>query len=243
MKIGLLNAYICDPDPNSYQYQYEPMFRHYFSEHISATWILNEYRITQGNWPTTIDECDGWIIGGSPKSVYDKDSWIAELITFVKNCHHHKKSLVGICFGHQLIAQALGGNVRKSEKGWGVGVRDFNMLTSKPWMTETKAHCSLLFSHQDQVKELPEGAELLATDPFCPNQIYTIGDHILSIQGHPEFTTTYMRDRLESRKAIIGDHSYQTACTSLSKPADSALLGSWIHAFFTNAISQYYSAI
>jgi len=239
MNIGLLNAYICDPDPNSYQYTYEPMFRQFFTEQISSTWNLSEYRITQGKWPITIDECDGWIICGSPKSVYDKDDWITELIAFVKNCHQHKKPLVGICFGHQLIAQALGGKATKSEKGWGVGVRDFNMLAYKPWMTEAKKQCSLLFSHQDQVKKLPPSAELLASDSFCPYQIYTIGDHILSIQGHPEFTTAYMRDRLESRKTIIGENSYQAACTSLSKPSDSALLGLWIHAFFSNAKSLY----
>ena len=243
MKIGLLNAYICDPDPNSYQYTYAPMFRQFFSEHISATWDLTEYLITQNKWPKTIDECDGWIICGSPKSVYDGDSWIAELMTFAKNCHRHKKPLVGICFGHQLIAQALGGKVGKSEKGWGVGMRDFNMLVSKPWMPEAKAHCRLLFSHQDQAEELPQDAELLASDPFCPHQIYTIGNHILSIQGHPEFTTTYMQNRLEDRKVLIGESSYQTACASLLKSADSALFGSWIHAFFSDAISKYQLAV
>jgi len=237
MKIGLLNAYICDPDPNSYQHTYAPMFRHFFSEQVSATWSLKEYRITQGEWPETIDECNGWMIGGSPKSVYDGDSWIIELIAFAKECHQHKKPLVGICFGHQLIAQALGGKVKKSEKGWGVGLRNFSMIGTKPFMDEQRTNCSLLFSHQDQVDELPKEAELLATDSFCPNQIYTIGNHILSIQGHPEFTTRYMRDRLESRKALIGDQSYQTACASLTTPADSALLGSWIHAFFASTIS------
>jgi len=238
MKIGLLNSYICDSDPNSYQHTYAPMFQQFFSEQVSATWDLREYRITQDEWPETIDECDGWIICGSPKSVYDEDSWIAELITFTKECHQHEKPLVGICFGHQLIAQALGGKVGKSEKGWGVGVRDFNILASKPWMTEAKKHCSLLFSHQDQVDKLPQGAELLASDPFCPHQIFSIGDHILSIQGHPEFTITYMQNRLEDRKTIIGKHSYQAACASLSQSADSALFGSWIHAFFVNATSK-----
>ncbi|MFC1602541.1 gamma-glutamyl-gamma-aminobutyrate hydrolase family protein [Pseudomonadota bacterium] len=243
MKIGLLNAYICDPDPKSYQYTYAPMFRQFFSEHISTTWILTEYRITQDKWPKTIDECDGWIICGSPKSVYDEDDWIAKLITFAKNCHQHKKPLVGICFGHQLIAQALGGEVNKSDKGWGVGVRNFDMLGYKPWMPEAKKECRLLFSHQDQVETLPPSAELLASDPFCPHQIFTIDEHILSIQGHPEFTTTYMRDRLESRRTVIGENRYQAACATLTKPTDSALFGSWIHAFFASAISKHHSAI
>jgi len=238
MKIGLLNAYICDPDPNSYHYQYEPMFRQFFSEQVSATWTLIEYRITQDNWSKSIDECDGWIISGSPKSAYDSDDWIAKLINFVKECHQHKKPLVGICFGHQLIAQALGGKVKKSEKGWGVGLRNFSIVGSKSFMSEQRTDCNLLFSHQDQVEELPEGAELLATDPFCPNQIYTIGDHILSIQGHPEFTTHYMRERLEDRKKIIGEHSYQTACASLSMPADSTLFGAWIRTFFSQSTQQ-----
>jgi len=232
MEIGLLNAYICDPDPDSYQYTYAPMFQQFFSEQVSATWSLREYRITQGEWPETIDECDGWIICGSPKSVYDKDSWIAELMAFTKKCHQHKKPLLGICFGHQLIAQALGGKTGKSAKGWGVGVRGFEILASKPWMTEAKAQCHLLFSHQDQVEKLPQDAILLASDPFCPHQIFSIGNHILAIQGHPEFTPAYMHDRLEERKEIIGDTAYNRALKSLKKPTDSPLLGLWIEHFF-----------
>ena len=238
MKIGLLNAYLCDPDPNSYQYQYEPMFRSYFTEHVSNQWELIEYRITQGQWPDSIHACDSWIIGGSPKSVYDPDKWITKLIGLVQECHEKKKPLLGVCFGHQLIAQALGGKAAKSSKGWGVGVRRFKLSATRPWMTKVKQDCALLFSHQDQVEKLPQEAELLASDAFCPHQIYMIGDHILSIQRHPEFTSSYMLDRLEARKAIIGDEAYQAACASLTEPTNAVLIGTWIHAFFTQARNQ-----
>ena len=233
MKIGFLNAYVVDQDPNSYQREYAPMFRRFFSEQVSKEWPLSEYVVSQKQWPGSLHDCDGWIIGGSPISVYDRASWIMKLMEFVSACHQHKKPLVGICFGHQLIAQTLGGDVQKSLKGWGVGVRSFNILKAKDWMLEETKTCSLLFSHQDQVEILPQEATLLASDGFCLHQMFSMGDHIFSLQGHPEFSKEFMRNRLKERKETLGDKTYQAALESLEQPTDSHVVGSWIYRFYS----------
>lgn len=232
MKIGLLNPYVLNPAPDSPDHEYGIMFRNYFEASISPEWLLTEYVVSQGRWPGALHECDGYIIAGSPKSVYERSSWIMKLMEFACGCHANRVPLVGICFGHQVIAQALGGGVHKSLKGWGVGVREFKLLNHKPWMEPQLSNCSLLFSHQDQVEMLPHGATLLGSEGFCLHQMYAIDDHIFSLQGHPEFTEAFLRARLKERRDKIGEAEYGLAIGSLEDATDAAVVGQWIRRFF-----------
>jgi len=192
---------------------------------------IKSFKVAQGHWPQSIDECAAWVITGSPKSCYDSDPWIQQLIEFTQSSYKSKKKLLGLCFGHQLIAKALGGNVEKSNKGWGVGIREFNILKNNDWMSPPLKSCSLLFSHQDQVIALPPDSTLLARDEFCPHQMFCISDHIFCIQGHPEFTNAYARQRLDSRRQIIGERAYQQAIESLTKNSDAHIVWQWINQF------------
>ena len=207
------------------------MFLDFFKKILPSE--IKTYRPPFGEVPQNIDECEAWIISGSPKSVYDSDPWIKELISFVQKCDAKKKKLIGICFGHQLIAHALGGKAEKAKSGWGVGIKTFRMFKNKNWMTPNLQEASLLFSHQDQVTTLPKNAELLATDSFCPNQMYEIGGYILCLQGHPEFTKTFMRDRLIARAEIIEPKTYDVAIKSLESETQSNVIGNWIRNFLT----------
>lgn len=227
--IGLINAYMFDPDPKGYQAQYEPMFMGFAKE---SGLDIRSYRVALGEKPKSFDECSGWIISGSSKGAYDNDPWIEELISFIQECHKHKKKLAGICFGHQLIAQSLGGKTEKSDKGWGVGIREFQVKKEMPWMKPPLLNCSLLFSHQDQVTELPPGAEHLASDPFCEYQMYSMGKHVFCLQGHPEFTPEFARSRYESRREKLGNQTYKTAMASLGAPTHRHELGQWLANFF-----------
>ena len=229
--IGILNAYHYDPDPETYQKDYSPMLMDYLRKYFDPK-NLKEYMVAQGEFPADINECEGWIITGSPASCYDNEIWIHQLINFVQDCHKNTKKVLGICFGHQLLAHALGGKVEKSNKGWGVGVRNFSILRNTPWMKSNKKDSSLLFSHQDQVTELPPSAKLIATDNFCPNQIFSIDDHIFSIQGHPEFTKEYAKSRYDSRVEALGESVHKEALRSLTKEGDDKLYGQWIKDFF-----------
>ena len=142
--------------------------------------------------------------------------------------------MVGICFGHQVLAHALGGKSEKSEKGWGLGLKTFDVVAEKPWMHGKQVECALYFSHQDQVVQLPVGAERLGGNEFCENAFFTMGDQVLGIQGHPEFTTNIMEDILAKPKETMGAEARETAVRSLENgPPDNTLVAHWIVNFLT----------
>ncbi|MCB0392716.1 MAG: hypothetical protein KDD58_15610 [Bdellovibrionales bacterium] len=230
MKIGILNAYHFDKTPGVYQEKYMPMLFNFLNEYWPEA-IATEYKVAQNNFPQSEHEQQLWLITGSPLSAYDNIAWINQLKEFIVNANSSKSKLIGLCFGHQIIAEALGGKVEKSQQGWGVGVRNFQIIKNKPWMTPQLTQCSLLFSHQDQVINLPHNAELLATDEFCPNQMYSIDRHIFCMQGHPEFTADYAKERLDTRVEKVGSDRYKLACSSLGQTTQSKEIWTWIKNF------------
>ncbi|MEK6628925.1 MAG: GMP synthase [Bdellovibrionota bacterium] len=235
MNIGILNAYHFEQVPGNYQEEYSQIFIEFVKSVFpdKKTNII-EYKVALGNFPKSVSECDIWFITGSPKSVYEDITWIHQLTDFTKKLHANKKKLVGICFGHQMVAHALGGKVLKSARGWGVGIREFNITQKQTWMTPVDNKMSLIFSHQDQVEIPPPNAKLLAGDEFCSYQMLQIGEHILSFQGHPEFTEKFAKDRLNSRKQLMPLETYQTALDSFKNKNDSKQLIAWIQKFVNN---------
>lgn len=232
--IGILNAYHFDPTAGNYQERYTDLMVRFTTACFPDQQVRN-YNIALGEWPQSLNECEAWLITGSSKGAYDDEKWIRDLQSFILQIHNARKKMIGICFGHQLIAHALGGLVQKSDRGWGVGVRTYEVTFEKPWMDPKKQKISLLFSHQDQVVRLPLEAELLGGDQFCPYQMMQIGDHILTMQGHPEFSVEFARDRLISRKALVPQDVFDTAMQSFSQQKDDQLLGQWIHRFVSDA--------
>ncbi|MCR9255214.1 MAG: GMP synthase [Alphaproteobacteria bacterium] len=185
---------------------------------------------------------DVYVFSGSPKGVYEDHDWIADTEQLVRDAHDAGKTLVGICFGHQLISQALGGRVEKSDKGWGVGAHTVDVVAPEPWMLpalpEGRSRLNVLVSHQDQVIEPPAGAKTLISTDFCPHGMLRIGDRVLTMQGHPEMVREIVEVILEMRKDVFEPHVYEGGWKSLEKDLDHDVLGQWIGAFIREATAK-----
>lgn len=183
----------------------------------------------QGEFPDPDADVDGWITTGSKCSAYDDEPWISDLSELIRVLWREQRPLVGICFGHQLIAQALGGRVERSRNGWGVGVSINQIDQQQPWMTPWQGEkLQLLSSHQDQVTALPEQGTVLAHSEHCPIYMMQVGDSILGIQGHPEFTKEYAADLMEMRRDIIPADVVGAGLHSLKLHVDDLLVARWV---------------
>ncbi len=170
------------------------------------------------------------LITGSAAGVYDELDWIAPLEDFVRAADAKGTPMVGVCFGHQLIAQAMGGVVRKSEKGWGLGRQIYQVAPRNGVIEDTEL--AVACSHQDQVTAAPATARTFLSSPFTPHAglLYESGT-TLSVQPHPEFDADYAHALCELRAGIAPDHVVATAKASLAEPLDSAKLGRAITRF------------
>ncbi|WP_140984985.1 type 1 glutamine amidotransferase [Asticcacaulis tiandongensis] len=178
------------------------------------------FKTLEGELPPEGAPLDGVVITGSPAGVYEDDPWISDLIEWLKALDP-SVPVAGICFGHQIMAQAWGGHVEKSDKGWGVGLHDYQVCDLNTWQALTgkdEAQIRVAVSHQDQVVKKPETAEVLATSDFTPNAALRYTDRkAISFQCHPEFSAAYARDLWEGRRHKIGDKLIDQAVESLEK--------------------------
>ena len=193
---------------------------------------LVRYDLDEGRFPDNVDECDGWICSPSRLSAYENVAWIAHAEDLLRDIVKTETPYVGICFGHQLLAQALGGVVERSSYGWGVGVRDYQVLSRKRWMTPVAEHLALIGSHQDQVVTMPVEAEPLFRSDYCPNGGFSIGERAWTLQVHPEFTPELADHLLAGRIELIGAELVATARATLSCHLDRGVVALWIARFF-----------
>ena len=175
---------------------------------------------------------DGVMITGSPAGVYDDLPWIGPLLAWICAAKGRTR-LVGICFGHQAMAQALGGHVEKSERGWGVGLHTYEVAGGEPWMTSAAATVAIPVSHQDQVVVQPPEARVTIRSAFTPYAGLAWGDDAISFQCHPEFRPAYAGALLGGRRGRIPDALVDAGLASLDQPDDRGVMGDWIRRFLS----------
>ena len=160
------------------------------------------FNILDGIFPLNHNDCDGWIVTGSPHGVYEEHSWIPIVSQLIKDIYDNKLPIFGVCFGHQLIAQALGGNVEKSSKGWGLGLHTYQINNKTNYMGNLSSEVTLNICHQDQVLSPPNGATVYAKSDFCENAGFYIKDKVLTMQAHPEFLVDFIKALLTARRDV-----------------------------------------
>lgn len=233
MNLGILNAFPLESSKTNWERTPVDAYIRFF-ECVDAPFVYTPFNVAQGEFPDTVDSCDAYLITGSPRGVYDTDPWIADLMHFIRDSYEAGKKLVGICFGHQILAHALGGHTEKSAKGWGLGRKQFAVTTQKPWMTKPPGSYELYFVHQDQVLQLPAAAERLAGNDFCPNAMFVMANQVLGVQGHPEFTEPIMQDILAEKDDTISPEILTQAVDSLQMGTpDNDVFAQWLVNFLT----------
>lgn len=236
LRIGLLQCGHIHPDLVPEHGDYPEVFADLLGPHGVA---LTTFDVTTAPPPSLDDPAaaDGWVVTGSANSAYDDLPWIPPLEDLLRSLIAERLPLVAVCFGHQLLAQAMGGRVARSEAGWGVGAHDYELLrTDLAWMTpRASGPVRLIASHQDQVAELPPGAEVIARTDHCPVAAYTLGPAALAIQPHPEFTAAVSAGLVERRREAIGAERSDLALASLAAPLQRDLVARWMVAFLRSA--------
>ncbi|MCK4709876.1 MAG: GMP synthase [Gammaproteobacteria bacterium] len=227
MKIAILQ---CDDVLEKFQPEfgsYNGMIQNMINN-MEGSFQFESLDCKQGQYPEDVDTFDFYITKGSKASVYEDEPWIQQLVDFVQKLDRQQKKLVGICFGHQVIARAKKQKVQKSTKGWGIGVAVNRIVNTPDWVTGQKHELNIIVSHQDQVMTLPDEAMVIAESDFCSHFVVQWNNHFLSIQGHPEWNTNYSRTLMNDRRAIIPAERIEAGLSSLTIQPDNKLFTQWI---------------
>ncbi|HTJ56787.1 MAG TPA: gamma-glutamyl-gamma-aminobutyrate hydrolase family protein [Devosiaceae bacterium] len=212
---------------------YAPMFQKMFAR-VGAHFDYEVVPISDGAPFPDPASLEAILLPGSPAGVYDDFGWIAPLRAFIRGAYAAKTPMVGICFGHQIMADALGGDVRKSEKGWGLGRHNYAVRSARAFGPEVATALSVACSHQDQVISAPAEAEVILGSEFTPNAGLSYRNGAaLSFQPHPEFEDPYAMALAELRRGKAPDHVVDAAVASLDARSDSPVLAQHIAAFLT----------
>lgn len=169
------------------------------------------YWVEGGVMPKSVDEQNGWLITGSRHGAYEDHAFIPPLEEFVREIYAKGLPMIGVCFGHQIIAQALGGKVEKFKGGWRIGHTTYTE-------TESGAPLSVIAFHQDQVVEKPDDARVLATSDFCKYAALAYGNSVLTIQPHPEFDGKFVQDLIALRSDVLPQKESQEALQTVHDP-------------------------
>lgn len=239
LRIGILACDHVDADQQAHYGDYPEMFENLMLAQDN-TLEFSVYDLIAEQFPVDLHACDAYIITGSRLGVYEFEShdWISKAETLVERLYAAKIPTVGICFGHQLIAAALGGKVEKAEnKEHALGVQRWQITQQRPWMGESNmAQLALNASHQDQVMSLPPQAERFASSDFCPIAAFEIGS-MLAFQGHPEFNSDYTRYLYEKHQARLTPKTQQATQDSFAHAPDSNTVGGWMLTFIQQQLA------
>jgi GMP synthase-like glutamine amidotransferase len=230
LRICILETDVLRPELVEQYQGYGRMFQSLFARQpIAADFTV--YNVMQGDYPADDQQFDAYLVTGSKADSFGTDPWIQTLKTYLLERYTRGDKLLGICFGHQLLALLLGGKTERATQGWGVGTHQYTLAPATPWMSPAVDTLTLLISHQDQVTALPEGATVIASSEFCQFAAYHINDQVLCFQGHPEFIHDYSRTLLDIRQEALGEQVYTKGIASLAQDHHGTTVAEWMMRF------------
>lgn len=220
MQIGILQTGE-SPDALREQGDYPDFFETLL---VGRGLTFRRFAVLRMDFPASVHDCDGWLITGSRFGAYEDHAFIPPLEQFIRDAYAARVPVVGVCFGHQIIAQAMGGKVEQFKGGWSVGATEYDFggetLTLNAW-------------HRDQVTVKPETAERIATSAFCENAALLYDDRMLTVQAHPEFKPEFVDGLMRTRgPGLVPDNLMAEARKKLDQPLDSGTMADRIATFF-----------
>ena len=236
MKLTILNVgEVAEVLRDRYE-RFTPFFETMFGD-LDMGFTFESIPIIDGAPFPDLDNVEAVVIPGSAMGVYDHPDWIDPLRDFIRRAYDAKKPMLGVCFGHQIIADALGGDVRKSEKGWGIGRHVYDVAPRHAALDALSDTLALAASHQDQVIAPPEGAEVFLSSEFTPNAGILYGNGVtISVQPHPEFDVGFSRALVELRRDNpLSDDVIEERLASLDTPVDNATFAGVLANFLLSA--------
>jgi GMP synthase-like glutamine amidotransferase len=221
MKIGILQTGHSPDNMKEQLGDYGEMFTKLLGGHDFEFHI---WSVVDGDFPDSAVDADGWLITGSKFGAYEDHDWIPQLEQLILAIRDTGRPLVGVCFGHQIIAKTLGGKVEKFDGGWSVGRTEY---------TVNGAPMALNAWHQDQVTALPQGAQVVGSSDFCANAALLYDNQIWTIQPHPEFNADFIDGLIRTRgKGVVPDDKLADAGKLLDDPTNNADIAAYIAEFF-----------
>ena len=231
MKLCILENDTLAPEIQPQYIGYGNMFVQLFHKAGAGHWSFDIFHTPSGQFPVSYADYDAVLLTGSQADAFSTEPWVLALRGHVQQLLANKKKMLGICFGHQLIALCLGAQVARSGNGWGVGCMHYDWKPTNLPLPPQQSTMALLASHQDQVLTLPPQAELLASNAHCPIAAYTVGEEIFCVQGHPEFVPEYSAFLLGKRRMALGEDRYIRAIQSLTQAHDGLHVARMMRAF------------
>lgn len=235
MKIGILETGRTPPELIGKHGSYADMLSALLAK-VDPSLTFEVVAVMDGAPLPAITACDGWLITGSRHGVYEELPWMLALEAFLREAVAARIPTVGICFGHQILAKALGARVEKADSGWGVGPHTYAVTEQAAWMDGFQDSLTINAMHQDQVLTLPPGARVIASSDFCPYAGLAYDDTAISFQPHPEFDIPFEHALVASRAgAVVPMDRATPALALLEDPAtttDADRVARWIAAFY-----------
>jgi GMP synthase (glutamine-hydrolysing) len=221
MKIGILRTGHAPDGLIDTMGNYDTMFERLLDGH---DFTYQTFSVVDGEFPDGPQNADGWLITGSKHGAYEDHAWIPPLEALIREIHATGKPMIGVCFGHQIIAQAMGGTVEKYKGGWSVGPTEYTLdgapVTLNAW-------------HQDQVTQLPDNARVVGSSDFCAHAMLAYGDSIWTLQPHPEFSPAFMDGLIKTRgKGVVPDDRLDAATAKISTFLNTTDIASHMAQFF-----------